>query len=61
MRKQTLSEEARQARNAYKREWARKHPDKVKEANAKYWENLAKKQAESEATTCQKKKEKEEG
>ena len=40
-RKKGMSEAAREARNAYKREWAKKNPDKVKAANRKYWEKKA--------------------
>lgn len=36
-----LSEQAKEARRKYKREWARKNPDKVKAATAKYWERIA--------------------
>jgi DNA-binding NarL/FixJ family response regulator len=36
-----LSEEARQARNAYAREWSKKNPDKVKESMNRYWERKA--------------------
>lgn len=36
-----LSEAARKARNAYKREWARKNREAVKAANRRYWEKKA--------------------
>ena len=36
-----LSEAAREARRAYKREWNRKNRDKVKAATARYWEKRA--------------------
>ena len=36
-----MSEAAREARNAYKREWAKKNPDKVKAATRRYWERKA--------------------
>lgn len=36
-----MSESAREARNRYKREWAKKNPDKVKAANRRYWEKKA--------------------
>lgn len=39
--KSTMSEAARQARNAYKRKWAQEHPDKVKAATRRYWEKRA--------------------
>lgn len=40
-RKKSMSEAARRARNAYKRQWAKENPDKVKAANARYWEKKA--------------------
>ncbi len=36
-----MSEAAREARNAYKRKWAKENPDKVKAANRRYWERKA--------------------
>lgn len=36
-----LSEEARLKRNEYMREWRAANRDKVKEYNARYWENKA--------------------
>lgn len=36
-----MTEAARLARNAYKRRWAREHPEKVKEACRRYWERKA--------------------
>lgn len=36
-----MSEAAREARNAYKRKWAKDNPDKVKAANRRYWERKA--------------------
>ena len=41
-----LSVSAREARAAYKREWARKNPGKNKEYVARYWERKARKQGE---------------
>ena len=38
-----MSEEARNARNAYYRAWRAKNPEKVRESNERYW---AKKAAE---------------
>lgn len=38
-----MTEEARQAFNAYKRAWRKKNPDKVRAANARYWEKVARK------------------
>ena len=39
--KKTMSEAAREARNAYKRKWAKENPDKVKAATRRYWEKKA--------------------
>lgn len=33
-----MSEEAKQAYNAYMREWRKKNKEKVKEAKRRYWE-----------------------
>lgn len=33
-----LSEEAKQARRDYQKEWRRKNPDKVRAAQDRYWE-----------------------
>ena len=44
-----LSEQAKEARRKYKREWARKNPDKVRAAMARYWEKTAKKAAQQAA------------
>lgn len=38
---QELTEAAKEARRAYKRAWTRKNPDKVKAAQARYWERKA--------------------
>ena len=32
-----MDEAAREARNAYYREWRKKNPEKVRAANEKYW------------------------
>ena len=39
--KTTMSDEARAERNAYKREWQRANPDKVKEQQRRYWQRKA--------------------
>lgn len=39
--KKEMSEAAREARNAYKRKWAKDNPDKVKAATRRYWERKA--------------------
>ena len=36
-----LSDEARQAKNAYQRKYRLKNPDKIKQYNADYWERKA--------------------
>jgi hypothetical protein len=36
-----MNEKAKEARRAYKREWNRKNRDKVKAAQARYWERKA--------------------
>ena len=36
-----MTEAAKQARRAYKREWNRKNRDRVKAAQARYWERKA--------------------
>lgn len=36
-----MSEEAREKRNEYMREWRKNHPDKVKAARDRYWEKKA--------------------
>ena len=36
-----LSEEAKQERAAYMREWRAKNPQKTKQMNRKYWEKRA--------------------
>ena len=41
-----MNEQAKEARRAYKREWNRRNRDKVRDAQARYWERKA---AEAEA------------
>lgn len=36
-----LSEEARRKRNEYQRKWRRENPDKVRQAQARYWNRQA--------------------
>lgn len=43
-----MTEEARRALNAYRREWARKNPDKVKAMTERYWEKKAREQKAAE-------------
>ncbi len=40
-----ITEEARQARNAYARNWRKMHPDQAREIQSRYWERRAKKYA----------------
>ena len=44
-----MTEAAKEARRAYKREWNRKNKDKVKAAQARYWERRAAGKAEQAA------------
>ena len=39
--KNNTTERARQARNAYQREWRKKNPDKVKEIQLRHWAKKA--------------------
>lgn len=43
-----MDEKAREARRAYKREWNRRNPDKVKAAMQRYWNKKAAAAAEKE-------------
>lgn len=45
-----MTERAREARRAYKREWNRKNPDKVREAQERYWERKAQAAQEAQET-----------
>lgn len=36
-----MNEQAKQARRAYKRKWARENPDKVKAQQERYWAKKA--------------------
>lgn len=46
--KKPMSEAAREARNAYKRKWAKDNPEKVKAATRRYWERKAQEAAAME-------------
>ena len=37
----TMSEKGNEARRAYKREWARRNPDKIRAQQRRYWERKA--------------------
>ncbi len=41
-----MTDAAKEARRAYKRAWAKAHPDLVRAQIARYWEKKAKKMAE---------------
>ena len=41
-----MNAEARAARAAYQRKWARSNPDKVRAAQQRYWERRAAREAE---------------
>lgn len=43
-----MTEAAKEARRLYKREWNAKNKDKVKAAQARYWERKAAKAAEDQ-------------
>lgn len=43
-----MTEQAKAARRAYKRQWAKKNPDKVKAAQERYWTKKAAEQAQAE-------------
>ena len=36
-----MTQEAREARKAYKREWAKKHPDKIRQYQETFWNKKA--------------------
>lgn len=46
MAKDTMSAEAREALNAYKREWNKKNPEKRKAQQRRYWERKAQEKRE---------------
>lgn len=48
-KKELLSKEARAAKNAYMRAWQKNNPDKVREAQKRYWEKKAKEMEQKEA------------
>lgn len=43
-----MDEKALAARRAYKREWARKNPDKIRAQQRRYWEKKAAEAGEKE-------------
>jgi hypothetical protein len=46
---ETMTEAAKAARNAYHRKWQHKNKDKVKQYQARYWENKAAEMEKAEA------------
>lgn len=46
-----MTEQARKARNAYKRAWAQKNPDKIKAQQERYWNKRAEQAAGEPAST----------
>lgn len=36
-----MTEQAKEARKAYRRKWAKNNPDKIKAAQERYWEKKA--------------------
>jgi len=42
----SMTEQAREARRAYKREWNHKNPEKVKAAQERYWNRKAAEQTQ---------------
>lgn len=48
--KTELSEEAKEARKAYLKQWKKDNPDKVRAANKRYWEKKAQEARELKRT-----------
>lgn len=44
-----MTEQAMEARRAYKRKWARENRDKIREQQARYWQRQAEKQEQEPA------------
>lgn len=44
-----MDEKAKAARRAYKREWQRRNPEKVRHYQEKYWQKKAEQAAQEEA------------
>ena len=40
-----MTEEAKEARRKYKREWAKAHPESVRRSQQKYWQKRAEQEA----------------
>ena len=50
---QRMTDQAREARRQYKREWNRKNKDKVKASQARYWEKRAAAAAQDQTDNTQ--------
>jgi hypothetical protein len=48
LRDEQMSDQAKEAQLAYRREWARKNPDKIRAQQRRYWEKRAKRQQEAQ-------------
>lgn len=42
-----MTEQAKAARRAYRRKWAKNNPDKVRAQQARYWERKAEQEAQA--------------
>lgn len=40
-----MTENAKEARRAYRRKWAKEHPEKIKQYQERYWNKLGEKAA----------------
>ena len=43
-----MTEAAKEAKNKYKREWRKNNPEKVRAANERYWEKIARGESEQQ-------------
>ena len=48
-----MTDEARAARNAYRREWAKKNPDKIRAQQERHWEKVAREKETQRAAAKQ--------
>ena len=48
-----MTDEARAARNAYRRKWAKANPDKIRAQQERYWTKVAKAKEEQKAAAKQ--------
>lgn len=54
-----MTTQAAEARRSYKREWAKRNPDKIREYQQRYWTKKAEEASRSEAEAEQREAEKE--